>query len=334
MIALVYFFVAATVTLAALLPLRRIAVRFGIVDSPGPRKVHSLPVPYLGGVAMLVGMSVALLVFHSKPWGVVVLIAFVAALGLADDIRYLPVGVKIVGEIGMASAAVALGFSWGVSDSAGLNAAFSVVWMVGLTNSFNLLDNMDGLASTVAALSVITIGLLVPNSTMLVAPIAGAAAGFLIVNKPPARMFMGDAGSLALGFGVALCSISAANSTRGLHSAVILVAPVAVGLFDTSLVIVSRLVTSRPIQLGGKDHFSHRLTQLGWSPYQILIAVALGCAAAWAGATLALRYPLPESWLAIPIVLAYVFAWAGLLRVDPYTSAVHHGLEVHGAKGS
>jgi UDP-GlcNAc:undecaprenyl-phosphate GlcNAc-1-phosphate transferase len=252
---------------------------------------------------------------------------------LVDDVRYLPVWVKVVGEVTVAFAAVALGFSWQVGDSYGLNAAFSVLWIVGLTNSFNLLDNMDGLASTVAAASLVALALLVHSTAVYAAPIAGATVAFFLINRPPAKMYMGDTGSLMLGFGVAICTISAARTQQGLHAAVLLMIPVALALFDTSLVIVSRLAAGRPIQLGGKDHFSHRLRMLGWSQYQVLAAAVVGCAGACAAAFLEVRYPLPEAWLALPIVFGFVAAWAGLLRVNPYASTVQPVLEVQHAHG-
>jgi UDP-GlcNAc:undecaprenyl-phosphate GlcNAc-1-phosphate transferase len=223
---------------------------------------------------------------------------------------------------------VALGFNWHITDSLAINDAISVVWIVGLTNSFNLLDNMDGLASTVAAGSLVALTLLVPAWGILGLPLAGAALAFFLVNRPPAKMYMGDAGSLMLGFGVALTTIGAANHFHGLHSMVILVFPVAIAILDTSLVIVSRVATGRPVQLGGQDHISHRLRLLGWSRYQVLGAMALASLAAWAGAALAARYPQTDAWLAVPISLAFLGSWVGLLRVDPYTSAMRPRLEV------
>lgn len=333
MTALLSCLMALLVTLALVWPLRVIALRLGILDDPAPRKIHANPVPYLGGLAMLAGVSAAVVTLRPELWSVVVMLASIATIGLVDDIRYLPVWVKLVGEVTIASAAVALGFSWHLTESASINAGVSVIWMVGLTNSFNLLDNMDGLSSTVSAVSLIAIVALVPASAMFAAPLAGAAIGFLIINRPPAKMYMGDAGSLMLGFGIALCSISAANSAHGLHSAVLLIGPVAVALFDTSLVVVSRVATGRPVQLGGKDHFSHRLRLLGWSPYQVLAVAAGGGVAAWAGAALAVRYPISDAWLAVPIVLALVVSWARLLRVDPYATTVDRPLEVHRAEG-
>jgi UDP-GlcNAc:undecaprenyl-phosphate GlcNAc-1-phosphate transferase len=322
--------IAFAVALAALWPLRRIALGFGVMDRPGPRKVHKEPVPYLGGVAILIGAGVAILVFQPERWGLLVMLAFLLVVGLIDDVRGLPVWAKLLAQVTVAGVAVAQqGFSWQLSDSNILNAGFSVLWIVGLTNSFNLLDNMDGLTSTAAACALVITAALVPETALIALSLAAAVAGFLVINRPPARMYMGDAGSLMLGFGIAVCTIWAANSTRGLHSFVILVFPVAIALFDTSLVVVSRLMTGRPVQLGGKDHFSHRLRQLGWPPYVILAVTIWASTIAWACAALALLYPLAEAFLAIPIALAFVAAWAVLLRIDPYAIADQPRVEVY-----
>ncbi len=321
--------VAFAITVATLWPLRRIALGFRIMDVPGPRKAHREPVPYLGGVAILLGAEVTILLFRPDLWPVLLMLVFVGAVGLLDDLKPLPVGLKLAGEVSVAIAAVGMGFSWHVTDSAPLNDAFSVFWLVGLTNSFNLLDNMDGLAATAAASSLVMIAALVPSTAGLALPLAGAALGFLLINRPRARMYMGDAGSLMLGFGVGVGSITAANTDGGLHSLVILAFPVAIALFDTSLVIVSRLMTGRPVQLGGQDHFSHRLRLVGWSPYVILGVTVWGSSIAWACAALALLYPLAEAWLAVPIGLAFVAAWAVLLRVDPYAAANQPRIEVY-----
>jgi UDP-GlcNAc:undecaprenyl-phosphate/decaprenyl-phosphate GlcNAc-1-phosphate transferase len=319
-------------TLVLSWPLRRIALRFGVMDHPGPRKAHGAAVPYLGGLALLVGVVAAVLVVSHELWPVLVLLTLMTALGLVDDLRYLPVWAKLVGEIGIAASAVALGFSWHLTSSTAINDGLSILWMVGLTNSFNLLDNMDGLAATAAACSLIALAIIVPESWSIALPLAGAAIGFLVINRPQAKMFMGDAGSLMLGFGVAVSSIGAANSAKGLHSLVILAFPLALAIFDTSLVIVSRLASGRPVQLGGQDHFSHRLRLLGWSPYQILAAAFVGCFAGSACGALAISYPASQAWLALPMGLAFIAAWVGLLRVDPYAAAVHPRVEVYGGK--
>ncbi|TMF68416.1 MAG: undecaprenyl/decaprenyl-phosphate alpha-N-acetylglucosaminyl 1-phosphate transferase [Chloroflexi bacterium] len=325
---LLSFLVAVAIALVLTYPLRLLALRFGIMDRPGPRKGHAEPVPYLGGLAIFAGAAVSISVFQPAEWDILALLGLVALIGLVDDVRYLPVWIKLIGEVAIAASAVALGFSWNVTDSPELNGGLAIIWIVGLTNSFNLLDNMDGLASTAAACALVALALIVPSSAGLALPLAGATVGFWFVNRPQARMFMGDAGSLMLGFGVALCSIGAADTERGLHSLVILAFPLALAIFDTSLVIASRLATGRPIQLGGQDHFSHRLRLLGWSPYQILAAAVAGSFTGAACASLALSFPNPQAWLALPLGVIFVAAWAGLLRVDPYVVGAHPQVEV------
>jgi UDP-GlcNAc:undecaprenyl-phosphate GlcNAc-1-phosphate transferase len=324
--------VAMLTTLVLSWPLRRVALRFGVMDHPGPRKGHGESVPYLGGLALLAGVAAAILVVNQELWPVLVLLTLMSALGLIDDLRYMPPWAKLVGEIAIASSAVALGFSWHLTNSVAINDGLSILWMVGLTNSFNLLDNMDGLASTASACSLIALAIIVPASWTLALPLAGAAIGFLVVNRPPAKMFMGDTGSLMIGFGVAVSSIAAANSEKGLHSLVILAFPMALAIFDTSLVIVSRLASGRPVQLGGQDHFSHRLRLMGWSPYQILAAAFVGCFAGSACGALAISYPSSQAWLALPMGLAFIAAWAGLLRVDPYVAVAKPRVEVYGGQ--
>jgi UDP-GlcNAc:undecaprenyl-phosphate GlcNAc-1-phosphate transferase len=134
-------------------------------------------------------------------------------------------------------------------------------------------------------------------------------------------MYMGDSGSLLVGFTIALATITAANTRHGLHSVVLLACPAALGLFDTSLVIVSRLLTGRPVQLGGRDHFSHRLQLLGWSRWQILAGAFAATCSCLLIAALAVSYPMAVAWLAVPVGVAFVGAWWRLLRVDPYAAA-------------
>jgi UDP-GlcNAc:undecaprenyl-phosphate GlcNAc-1-phosphate transferase len=278
-------------------------------------------VPYLGGLAVLLGMAVVVVLFHRDQTVALVLLALVCALGLYDDLVYATVGAKLVGELGVAIAAVALGFTWHLTDSQSINVGISLLWLVGMTNSFNLLDNMDGLTSTVAATALAGLVWVTAAVTPVAAPLGGALVGFLLVNRPPARMYLGDAGSLMVGLGLGLFTIRAANTGRGLHALVLLACPVALALFDTSLVVVSRLWTGRPVQLGGRDHFSHRLQLLGWTRGQILLGAFGVTAVAIVIAKLAGGYPLAEAWLAVPLGIALLGAWVGLIRVDPYRAA-------------
>ena len=305
--------------MAAVWPLRRLALARSLVDHPGPRKAHAAPIPYLGGAAVAAGM-VGVGVLRPGLAPVLALAALVALLGLYDDLWHAPVAAKLVVEGAAALAAIMAGFSWHLTDSWALNAAFSLVWIIGLTNSFNLLDNMDGLSSTVAIVALAGLGLLAPAEAGLAFPLAACLLAFLVVNFPPARMFLGDAGSLPVGFLAGLLTIATADTARGLHSLVLLVLPVGLALFDTSLVIVSRLRAGLPIQLGGRDHFSHRLRLLGWSQRQVLAAAAVAAVATVAAAALGARYPDPVAWVAVPVAAVLVLAWFRVLAIDPYAS--------------
>jgi UDP-GlcNAc:undecaprenyl-phosphate/decaprenyl-phosphate GlcNAc-1-phosphate transferase len=322
---------AMAITFAACWPLERLAIRLGILDRPDQRKLHRRPVAYLGGVAIWLGTVSGVTLFHLEFGRRLALLTVVLALGIADDVFCVGVSSKLVVQAGAALAAVGLGSAWHITDSSVLNTVVSVVWIVGLTNSFNLLDNMDGLASTVSATGLLVLAVVNPGEASFTLALAGGAIGFLFHNSPPARMFMGDAGSLVIGFGVATATIAAANRAHGLHSVVMLAGPVAVAVFDTALVVVSRLIHKRPIQLGGRDHFSHRLQLLGWSPFQIMGASAGAAVLAGLAAYLAGTYPFSTAWLAVPLLAAGAIVWWRLLHVDPYGLEKPVLVEAHSA---
>jgi UDP-GlcNAc:undecaprenyl-phosphate GlcNAc-1-phosphate transferase len=322
--------VAAAITVVACWPLRAAALRFGMLDRPAGRKSHRAPMPYLGGVGIWAGTLTALALFRGEVRRPVLLTA-VLALGVADDLLGISVSAKLAGEFAVAVATVALGLSWQITDSALLNATVSVVWIVGLTNAFNLLDNMDGLASTVAIPGLLALAVIDPAGAPLTLALAGAAVGFLVVNWPPARMFMGDAGSLMIGFALSLTTMAAANHAHGAHSALLIAGPVLVAVFDTLLVIASRLLSGRPIQLGGRDHFSHRLRLRGWSYRQVLTGSAIAAFLGGLATCLSSTYPAAGAWVALPLLLGGGAIWFWLLRIDPYGWEQPAGAEVSSA---
>ena len=313
---------ATVVTLSASIPIRWLALRYGVLDRPANHKSHLTPVPYLGGVAIWLGLVVSLAVVAPEQKRIPALLTVLLLLGLADDVFGAKVATKLVIEVAVAVAVVGLGFVWRITDSYPLDIAISVLWIVGLTNAFNLLDNMDGLTSTVAVAGLIGLALLNHGVAPFALAMSGALIGFLYWNRPPARMFMGDAGSLMVGFSLAVATITVANIDHGLHSVALLFGPVAVAIFDTSLVVVSRILAGLPIQTGGRDHFSHRLIVVGWSRERILLAAFLAAVLGDAIAFLASSYPNPMAWLAVPIATAGITAWAWMLRIDPYSAKI------------
>jgi UDP-N-acetylmuramyl pentapeptide phosphotransferase/UDP-N-acetylglucosamine-1-phosphate transferase len=315
-----WFAIPMAVAVACALPLRRLALRLGLVDNPGPRKLQARPVPYLGGTAVLLGIVIAA-AFDRRLTGILLVLAGAQVVGLADDVADLAPRTKLFAQVALAAAAAALGLTLRVTHVGVLDGALTVIWLVAVANAFNLLDNMDGLCATVALVASLGLAVLAPDVRPLALPLAGAAAGFLLVNLPPARMYLGDAGSLTIGFAVGACTVLAAGSASGPGVLLRLGLPIAVAVFDTTLVMASRLLTGLPVMVGGLDHFSHRLRLLGWDRRLILIvaglAAAAGPLAAWASA----RYPDPVIWLAAFIAAVFAAAWLALLRIDPYHPA-------------
>jgi UDP-GlcNAc:undecaprenyl-phosphate GlcNAc-1-phosphate transferase len=264
-----------------------VAVRFGLLDHPGPAKSHSEAVPYLGGAAIVASFAAIVLVataIKPPPSGYPQLAAFLglgvalAVVGLVDDLRGgISPWLRLGFEAGAAITVWALGSS---AHLAGvprpLDALLSILWVVGVTNAFNLLDNMDGLsAGTVVIAALAVFGIAALQHRYLVAALAialaGCAAGFLRSNFHPAKIYMGDAGSLFLGFVLAVLLLKLrANAPTRVPVAVILAVP-GLALFDTALVTVTRLARGVSPFQGGQDHTSHRLVRLGLS-----VPVAVG----------------------------------------------------------
>jgi UDP-GlcNAc:undecaprenyl-phosphate/decaprenyl-phosphate GlcNAc-1-phosphate transferase len=277
-------------------PLTRIlARRLGMLDQPGLRKAHRSPVPLLGGLAMYLALAITFIAFGGRDWrieglGIMGGATLLFLTGFWDDRYGLPVSVKLAAQVLAAAGVILAGIQVQLFGVWWLDGALTVMWIVGITNAVNLMDNMDGLAAgitLVAALFFFALAALEGQGLVagLAAALAGAAAGFLFYNFAPAVSFMGDAGSLTLGFTLAVIGIK----LRFIHYplASTWMAPIVVLgvlIFDTVLVSLSRLRRGRSIFQGGSDHTSHRLLQIGLSqPRAVLTlystATALGIAA-------------------------------------------------------
>ena len=257
------------------------AQRRGLLDHPRSHKAHTEPVPYLGGVAMILAFAavVGAVAVSSHPSGadlgalavILGLGSGLAGLGLLDDLLDLPITPRLVVELAAALTVCASGTRAHIRGvPLWTDVLVSVLWVVGITNAFNLLDNADGLSAGVAALgalSVAGVGLFngqyfVP---LLAFAVAGCAVGFLPHNFHPAKIFMGDAGSLFLGFVLAVLALRLRAHTAHQVGLVVPVVALAVPVFDTTLVVVERLVHRRNPFRGFTDHASHRLVALGWA---------------------------------------------------------------------
>ena len=317
---------AAFVVVATLVPLcRRIALARGIADQPGPGKAHATATPYLGGVAIALGASsCALFLPRWQGQGAAILGAAIllAALGLVDDLRTVRPIVRLAVEAGAAAVAVSAGARIQLFGEVP-DIVLSILWIVVITNAFNLLDNMDGavgsIVPTIAAALAVTA--LVQGQVLvggLAVVVACACLGFLLYNWAPASIFMGDAGSLFLGFLLAVIALKLRTDADHFASAVAVVLLVGPAVFDTALVTTSRLRAHRHIFIGGTDHTSHRLRLLGVPPRAVAGLLIAGTAASAALGTLVAHEIVPAWPAAIGASIVFIVGLVALLRVGTY----------------
>lgn len=348
--------------------IRRLAPRWGLVDQPGHRKVHTTPTPMGGGIAIWLGVIVtfacgtALLAavsasparttpawlpeivhpawqfamphvagLNSRMPGLWLLLGaatVLACLGLYDDLHGLKWQLRLCVQFLVATLVVT--FGWHATlfiDLPWLTGAMSVLWIVGLVNSFNMLDNMDGLSAGVAAIASLTLALvllLAPNPELnrpqlfvggFLLVLVGALLGFLCHNRPPARLFMGDAGSYFVGFCLATATIMAAYTRDKLpaHSVLAPLCVLAVPIYDTLTVIGIRLRQRRSPFEGDKSHFSHRLVDLGLTRPQAVLTIYLTTATCGLGAFLLNQVATSGAWIVVGQV-ACVLLLIGVLE--------------------
>ena len=271
-----------------------------LVAVPSGARWHDRTTPLFGGVGIAVGLLTGVVLAVATgvidaTWllaGILAGCGLVFLAGLLDDVRHLSPIAKLVAQLGAAAIVIAAGLRVELVSNDVLGVAIALVWLVGITNAFNLLDNMDGLAATLATVACIYFA--VDASTVhendlvlvLALSLAFACLGFLPFNLRPgdrARVFMGDSGSQLLGFLLAVLGLAASWTTAGTTVATMLLPllVLAIPILDTTLVTVRRLAERRPVTQGGKDHTSHRLVYYGLSETRAvgllaLIGVALG----------------------------------------------------------
>jgi UDP-GlcNAc:undecaprenyl-phosphate GlcNAc-1-phosphate transferase len=248
---------------------RRLAQSINFFDNPEKRKIHLTPVPMLGGVAIYIGMVAALTMSNLHPYreltGVVGGATVVTLFGLWDDRYGMRPLVKMAGQAIAAGVLIGSGIQATLFPSQILNVALTLLWVIGITNAINFLDNMDGLAAGITMVaSGFFFAMAIIEELGLVASLAaatlGASVGFLYYNFKPASLFMGDAGSMLLGFVLAVLGIKLKFVGRPLSVTwMIPIVILGVPIFDATLVVISRIRRSKPVYQAGKDHTSHRL---------------------------------------------------------------------------
>ena len=257
---------------------RTLALRFDIVDHPGGYKRQERPIPYLGGVAIAVaafsGVVVSEAVRGVPSWGqaavVLGMCAVLVAVGLTDDVRNLPPLPRLFAQALAALVVIMLGARVQLVDSALAEILLTVLWVVGITNGMNLLDNMDGLAAGVTAVSSAWLFVMAAvNGQYLVAgllvALVGASLGFLRHNFHPATIYMGDAGSLCVGFLLAVAAMRLRFDAPIEYTWLVPVLALGLPILDTSYVTIARIARGDNPLSGGRDHISHRLVEVGFT---------------------------------------------------------------------
>ena len=283
--------IVVSITAFVITPLfRNIARRFKIMDYPGGRKLQANPVAYLGGLAIITPITLGsfLLIFTSFSidlkqqlyFGLILPALVIAIVGLLDDIYQLPPWPRFISQsaVGVITSFILYLSGAGVEifDNQFLNSSATILWVVTIINALNFIDNMDGLAtciSIVASLALFTLSYL--SNQYLVAALSlaifASCLGFLFWNKKPATIYLGDAGSLYLGFLLAAISIriDLDNDSAPIR-ALVLILILAIPVIDTTQVVVSRIVKGKSPFLGGRDHISHLLLNRGLSQRAVL----------------------------------------------------------------
>jgi UDP-GlcNAc:undecaprenyl-phosphate GlcNAc-1-phosphate transferase len=335
---LLAFLIASSASLLLTVPVRALAIRVGMVDLPGPRKVHLKPIPLLGGLAIYGGVMLAILIVfdgaaRAQVIGIVSGATLVTVVGFLDDRGWLHHQIKLFAAMPLAAVILLVSgihaqvFSLVVRGSLGywLDAALTIVWVVGITASFSILDHMDGLCAGVAAMASVFFATLAYLNgqtlvTTLAASVLGAAAGFLRWNFKPAKIFMGDGGAMFLGFLMATLALKlrldhASSLATWLAPVLVLGATI----FDTTLVTISRSRRGLlPFATPGKDHSAHRLANLGLGQRGAVLTIYL-VGAVSGGAAILVTYlsNWGASLVGFAVVLAMFLAIVWLERA-PY----------------
>jgi UDP-GlcNAc:undecaprenyl-phosphate GlcNAc-1-phosphate transferase len=319
------FVAAAALTAVATPVLAGLARRAGILDHPGGYKEHERPTPYLGGVAILLGVLAATLAtagVESPLPAIAAAAAAICLLGTIDDWRPIPPAPRVAVQAAAGAAIWEAGAGWSLALPDWANLVLTVGWVVVATNSLNLIDNLDGTASGAAALSALGITVIALGAATdawpayVAAAVLGACVGFLPYNlSGPARIFLGDGGSTLLGFLLAVGVMGALHDASGSVAVVAAVLLLGAPLLDTAVVVISRRRRGVPTLTGGRDHLTHRIHARVHSARgtATIVAVAQGGFSALAVAMVELGLP------AVPVVVVMIAA--ALLLLDGLASS-------------
>ena len=326
------FITALGFSLGGTFLVRRWALRRGYVDHPGEdRRIHSIPTPNVGGVAIAVSCLASFLVWGGfvlpgslrRPEILSMLVggALIFVLGFWDDTHHLRARTKFIAQVLIASVVflggvrimgVGFGDIWSSQLTGGLAFLVTVLWIVGTTNAFNLIDGSDGVAGGAALFASVSMGIIFalngdPLGALVATILVGAALGFLYFNFPPASIFMGDSGSLFLGFMLASLAVITTQESSTLVAVTIPIVAFGIPLLDTVIAIVRRFLRHEPIFAPDRGHIHHRLADLGLSSRSVAVLLYVACAGC---ASLSMVLAAPGRPTVIPV---FVVAGAVLI---------------------
>ena len=347
MLPVMYAYLIPSFLLAVVLTptVRWVAIRRQWVARPKEDRWHKKTTALMGGIAIYLAMAAPIFwasdfssiwiyisktshAFESTSLAAVIFIGatFLFLLGLFDDFRTIKPHSKLIGQILAASLVVFLGLRLHWFQSMTLDTMATIFWIVGITNAFNLIDNMDGLCAGVGAVAAFSLAVLYQGADMVAFQVslamAGALTGFLIYNFNPAKIFMGDCGSLVIGFGISVTALAFGNRAPAnpLAPVAVPILLLLVPILDTTLVTIIRILSGRKASTGGRDHTSHRLVLMGLSErksvlYLYLIGAISGLSAIYVSKSDTLSSPA----VIIPAAVAFILmgVYLSQLRVYP-----------------
>ncbi len=324
---------------------RLLALRFGVVDRPGDRKIHQVPTPLLGGLAVALAQILGVLASGPVDWifvSIPVAGVLILLLGIRVDLDPSREGVRwwlrLIFQAALAGLVLRTGVRISFLQTLWINIPISLLWIVGITNAFNLLDNMNGLSAGVAAIAGLTFAALAARyvevgpeqlpTVKAAAALAGACLGFLPSNLR-GRIFMGDGGSLFLGFTLAcLAALGSWRSPTVPTSVIIPILVLAYPIFDTTLVVILRLRRGQSPVVGGRDHSSHRLVRLGLGRLEAVLLIYLFSLSHAFTALLVSSVTFRLSLLALAESTSVLFIFGMVLRKAPaWGGGVPEGLD-------
>ena len=338
-----YIFLIAALTTAVATPLAiRLAPRIGAMDVPkDDRRVHGRPVPRLGGLAIYLGIMTSfcrLLPWNEQLFGIVLGGTLMLAIGIYDDIRNMDPRAKLAGQI--LCALVIFFFSVQIRGMTNIlpfgprylgfplwvSLIVTVFWVVAITNTVNLVDGLDGLAAGIVCIACLSVAYTSAingrmGTASIILAVAGATLGFLAFNFYPAKIFMGDGGSMLLGFLLASVSLAGDTPTKGttLFATVVPVMILALPIFDTLFAIVRRMINKKPIMQADKGHLHHRIMAMGFGQRRTVLALySISAIMGVAGILWSSDMRLEAMALfLVASCLIVIFLGIGIVRIDP-----------------